>query len=877
MVRPGTACSEKFRKSDLVQVLIPAYSVICFTHFLHRMSVFQNDTSNIPFQSAANFINQSNRSVFLTGKAGTGKTTFLKYIKQHTTKQTAVVAPTGVAAINAGGVTIHSFFQLPFTPFIPERRGFAANNETTDRHNLLGRIRFNNEKRKLLQQLELLIIDEISMVRCDVLDAIDVVLRYFRNRQAEPFGGLQVLLIGDMYQLPPVVPNEEWNILSQFYDSPFFFSSRVMQQQQIISVELNKIYRQSDYEFIQVLNQVRNNEMDDEGFQLLHHRYQPAFQPKKEDGYIILTTHNYKADSINGTELNNLSGSLSSFKAIIEGEFYEKSYPADETLQLKVGAQAMFIKNDSDKPKRFFNGKIGIIKKIADDIIHVQCKDESTAIEVKKEIWKNVRYTLNAQTQQVKEEPIGSFSQYPLRLAWAITIHKSQGLTFEKAMIDAGSSFAPGQVYVALSRCTCLSGMILLSRINTASLQMDERILQFIKTQMHTLQLQENLSSARNEYQQMILMGLFNFNYLIIQLNEVKKLVQDNAASFNAEALQWLETLTNMQEQINITAQKFQTQLQQLLQQDVLPEENAALQKRLIAASQYFSQQLQFLLQLLPQSPAVTDSKQHALAYNEAIKDFHSLLSQKLYLINSVREGFSINKYHEQKKEFVLQPLQVNAYAGATYKKTDSPHPILHRQLRLLRDKICFEKNMPIYLIAGSNTLDEMASYLPQTTDELLQISGFGKSKVEKFGNRFLEIIINYSSQNNLYSLIHEKKPKRNRKEKNEVTSAKQNKPDTKFETYKLYKQGKTVAEIAAERNFTAQTIEAHLAHFVQNGTIKVDELVSREKFVLIEPVVKDFSGGSITPIKQQLGDDVSFGEIRLVMAAVEFERNNNI
>ena len=322
------------------------------------------DHNNEMFHLAASLVNESNRNIFLTGKAGTGKTTFLKYIRENCVKQIAVTAPTGVAAINAGGATIHSFFQLPLSPFIPEARGFMQNNEAVNKHSLLGRMRLNNEKRKVLQQLELLIIDEISMVRCDILDAIDTVLKHFRYRNSEPFGGVQVLFIGDMFQLPPIIPDEEWNLFSQFYKSAYFFDSQVMQQFPPVYIEFNKIYRQSDSTFIHVLNEVRHNNLSDEGMQLLNSRYDPWFELNNNDGYIFLTTHNYKSDNTNAAELSKLKQKSFSFKAEITGEFYEKSYPADEMLELKIGAQVMFIKNDKEKIKRYFNGKIGVITKI---------------------------------------------------------------------------------------------------------------------------------------------------------------------------------------------------------------------------------------------------------------------------------------------------------------------------------------------------------------------------------------------------------------------------------------------------------------------------------------------------------------------------------
>ena len=323
------------------------------------MATITPDSSNTIFNIAVDLVNQSSRNIFLTGKAGTGKTTFLKYIKESCPKQMAVVAPTGVAAINAGGVTIHSFFQLPFSPFIPESKGYGNNDTIADRHSLLSRLRLTGEKRKVIQELEVLVIDEISMVRCDTLDAIDTVLRHIRQRRFERFGGVQVLFIGDMYQLPPVVPEQEWRILSEFYNSPYFFDSKVILEEAPVYIEFTKIYRQSDEKFIGLLNQVRNNELDEEGMKLLESRFQPSFRRTKQDGYIILTTHNNKASEINANELGNLTAELFSYEAKIQDEFSDRAYPAEQILNLKTGAQVMFIRNDtSEKGKRYFNGTI---------------------------------------------------------------------------------------------------------------------------------------------------------------------------------------------------------------------------------------------------------------------------------------------------------------------------------------------------------------------------------------------------------------------------------------------------------------------------------------------------------------------------------------
>ncbi len=829
------------------------------------------DTSNINFQLASDFIQYTNRSVFLTGKAGTGKTTFLKYIKQHSHKQSAVVAPTGVAAINAGGATIHSFFQLPFTPFIPESKGFGKDDSLNDKHSLMSRVRLNNERRKVIQQLELLIIDEISMVRCDVLDAIDTVLKTIRHRYHEPFSGVQVLLIGDMFQLPPVVPDAEWQILSQHYKSPYFFDSRVMEVQPPAYVELNKIYRQSDEKFISILNQVRNNELDDDGMKTLHSRYLPSFFPNRNDGYINLTTHNYKADASNATELENVKEKLFSFKAIITGDFNEKAYPADEILNVKVGAQVMFIKNDLDKAKRYFNGKIGIIDKIFADKIFVQCKNETELIEVGKDIWKNIRYSINKQTQQVHEDEIGSFTQFPLRLAWSITIHKSQGLTFEKAVIDAGQAFAPGQVYVALSRCTCLEGMILLSRITSSSLHADERIVNFSKNK-EAAQLPANLLVDKHRYQTTLLSLLFDFTSALKKLSAVVRGVEEHVDAFNKEALPWLKQVEEKLIDLDEVGKKFKSQLQQFFLEEILPEQNILLQERIKKASIYFTDQTQLLLTFLSSSPAITDGKQYAMAYNEDLKDLFIELALQKHIIQSCKDGFNVSVYHEQKNNFVLPVFNVNAYAGALYKKTDSPHPFLHKELRLLRDKICADADIPIFIVAGTKTLDEMAQYLPQTLDELEKINGFGKAKIKKFGQEFLDVILKYSVANNLSSNIHEKIPKKERKEK--TTVSKNQKVDTKLLSFNLYKDGKSVEEISKERNLTIQTIESHLAHYISLGEIKIDELVSREKIILIEPALQNIDGSSITSIKQTIGIGVSFGEIRLVMAWKDFQKN---
>jgi len=824
---------------------------------------------NEMFRLAADFVNLSQANIFLTGKAGTGKTTFLKYIRENCSKQMAVVAPTGVAAVNAGGVTIHSFFQLPLSPFIPEWVAApGAGNEIMDRHSLISRLKINNEKKKVLQQLELLIIDEISMVRCDILDAIDTELRFIRKQPDKLFGGVQVLFIGDMFQLPPVTRDQEWRLLANHYESPYFFDSRCIQQKPPVCIEFTRIYRQTEQIFIGLLNQVRNNILDEEGRQILADRFRPLINRTNQDGYIILTTHNDKARAINILELNNIAGRTYSYNAEIKDDFSENSQPADEELQLKVGAQVMFIRNDTDKGKRYFNGKIAVVTRLEDDKIFVQCREESNEIEVKKEKWENIRYTMNKTSHLLEEEVLGSFTQYPLRLAWAITIHKSQGLTFERAIIDAGNSFAPGQVYVALSRCTNLQGMILQSRIQTGNIFSDPRIVNFSRRTSSVDELQQMLASEKKNYQESILLSIFDFNALVDYSNEALTYINTNKESFNAEVVPWLKVIQELICKCLETSVKFKPQLLNLIAQENNVEENAKLHNRIAAASKYFDENLHQVSDHLRQSPAVTDSTLCAKEYNEKIKDLFGELSLKRYLFQGMYGGFNLNAYLHVKNSFNTPSFYVNAYAGTSLVENTGSHPELQQQLRKLRNTICSRRNLPVYLVAGSNSIDEMASYLPQTLEELARIHGFGPSKIEKYGDQFLDIIVRYCGERGLSSLINGKTELVHKK--NSKSRAKKN--DTKAETFKLYKEGKSVADIMQARNLKAETIEGHLAYYVKKGEVNIDELISHDKLAAIEPVIAELKGSSLAILKEKLGESISYTEIRLAIAWQEFQ-----
>ncbi len=523
----------------------------------------QPTEENAEYFLASSFVKDTQRSVFLTGKAGTGKTTFLRKLLQETTKKTAVVAPTGVAAINAGGSTIHSLFGLPTRAFLPTSSPCDPNVA-----NNIGMLRehfhYPKAKRDLFQALELLVIDEISMVRADILDAIDHSLRFSRN-SSQPFGGVQLLMIGDLYQLPPVVTEYERPLLYEHYNSEFFFAAQVYQHIQPITIELNKVYRQQDKQFITLLNLIRTNSMESWDYESLAEKVQPEFRPE-ESGWITLTTHNKQAEAINERELQRLEDPEQNFVANVSGEFNETSFPTDGILRLKTGAQVMFVKNDSSWERRYFNGKIGTVVKIEKNKLHIDCNDGQPPLEIGKETWKNLRYSFNGETQSVDQEEIGLFEQFPVRLAWAITIHKSQGLTFEKAMIDAGKSFAPGQVYVALSRCVSMDGMVLITPIRSQNIISDFRIIQFFDGQPKARDLEEILEEERRKFHRNELSKVYGLGHVLRNFNGLMVAISKEKNQTIAAKVSELAYLREILINLNETAQKFQLSLQQKFQ-----------------------------------------------------------------------------------------------------------------------------------------------------------------------------------------------------------------------------------------------------------------------------------------------------------------------
>ncbi|MBC7936874.1 MAG: helix-turn-helix domain-containing protein [Rhizobacter sp.] len=815
------------------------------------------------FDLAFGFVTETSENIFLTGKAGTGKTTFLKYLKELCAKNIVVAAPTGVAAINAGGVTLHSLFQLPFHPFIPTKAG---------KDELLGKMKFNKQRQQLLRKMELLVIDEISMVRADTMDAIDTLLRSVRRNHHTPFGGVQLLCIGDLYQLPPVAKNEEWNIMQEYYASPFFFDSLVVQEQMPLLIELNKIYRQKEDSFVRLLNKVRNNAMGADDFEDLHIRYNPDFRPGYDEKYITLTSHNNQADQINNREINKLFNAPFTYKAEVENDFPEHMFPAEKELVLKEGAQVMFLKNDTIQ-RKYFNGKIGVVKSLEDDKILVDADGEN--IYVGKETWENSRYILNRGNGKLEQETLGTFTQFPLRLAWAITIHKSQGLTFEKVMIDAGGAFSSGQVYVALSRCTSLDGIVLLSKISAAAILSNDNVVKGQQALTHKGSLPERFAGARLVFTQQLLEHIFSFADINTSFNFLLHEVKRYSEKLNRDGIESM--LQNQQQFLNDKAvgEKFIGHIYTLMKEEAVIEKNPALQKRISDAAQHFDNRLMLLLNSIKNHPLVTEHKDVATAIDEVLKELALNIFTAQYYIQYCKQPFELASFLKHKLAFAQPRFSITSYAsGKKQPISNVPNPVLFDTLKRWRDMVFDDTALPLYMIANVETLKALSTYLPQDKKDLVKIHGFGKAKIEKYGDDILDIITDYCEKYELQTNMQEN-PVNDKKEKAAVKSTTP-KIDTKKISFDLYKAGKSIGAIAQERNFTTQTIEGHLAHYIESGEILIDEFLSKEKQEMIAASIKETPEATLTQLKENL-PDISFGELRLMLAAVKFEESKPI
>lgn len=810
---------------------------------------------NLELELANKFVQFTNRNIFLTGKAGTGKTTFLHQLKMKSPKRMVVVAPTGVAAINAGGVTIHSFFQMSFGPVLPEN----ASNDPF--HNAPSKKKFNRKKIQLIKSLELLVIDEISMVRADLLDGIDSVLRRYKNRY-QPFGGVQLLMIGDLQQLAPVVKPDEWQLLKPYYSTPYFFSSKAFTESKALSIELKHIYRQEDEAFIKILNEIRNNQLSETSIEILNQRYQPNFKPDEKEGYITLTTHNASANLINEEKLKRLKKHSFRFNAEVEGIFPDYSFPTFEELELKIDAQVMFIKNDSSASKLFYNGKIGRITAIDDDKVWVLCKGDQYPIEVGRETWQNLKFEINEKTKEIDESVIGEFTQFPLRLAWAITIHKSQGLTFEKAIIDAKASFAHGQTYVAFSRCKTLEGLVLMSKMNANGIICDQSVQSFSRAIEESQPNEKLLNESKYEYQFFLLDELFNFKSIHFLLQRTITQLNDSGIVFLGDLKENLQKmLSNGSAPLLKVADNFKFQLKQLWAEEQQIEESSIIQERIKKAATYFLSQSKIsFLEPLEKSSFESDNQALSKIVNESLDRIGEELNLKMHCLKSVLDGFNVNNYLDAKAEAVLQKPLKRKSGEQTAANSQTKHPDLYELLRFWRKTEAEDK--PAYLIASTKALIEISNKLPATEKQLLKINGMGKVKVKMYGTVILEIVEDYCYEHDIVL-----------SKEDEQVAKKEIKKNTKEISLEMYLSGKSAEEIARERVVSVRTIEGHLAYWIGQGVLDASEFVDADRIDLVLSYLKKHPSEKLSDIKAALDDKLTYAEIIYVVKQFEFNR----
>lgn len=706
---------------------------------------------NERLELARQLVERTGTNIFLTGKAGTGKTTFLRSLRDSLSKRMVVLAPTGIAAINAEGQTIHSFFQLDFGPFIP---GASASGDKRRRN-----YTFRKDKLRVIRTMDLLVIDEISMVRADLLDSIDDVLRRFRN-PALPFGGVQLLMIGDLQQLAPVVRDNEWELLSPYYRSPYFFDSRALAESEYVTVELTKVYRQNEGEFLGILNRIRSNTADARVMERLNTRYIPGFTPPPDTKYVRLTTHNASADRINRDCLDALRGRPYIFEAEVQGTFPEGSYPVPQRLELKKGAQVMFVKNDPSGCREYYNGLIGEVTGLSSGQITVTAADTGRVIEVGRVDWDNVVYGVDPHTGEITEETVGTFSQVPLRHAWAITIHKSQGLTFDHAVIDAANAFAHGQTYVALSRCRTLEGLVLDSPLTPAALITDPMVCDFMNRQNAGIPDMAAVDRMNRAYNIRLLEELFGFDKLRGSFEEYRRHIDTGfSALFPKLAGRYSQMSQRIADEVMEVSRRFRHQFNRMaLESGGDITENATLQERIHAGAAYFLERLKDLAALVNDTPLEHDNAETRRRLDICRADLGDIVMLQGRLLNVFRvETFCASDYLRHKAAIYLE---LDPAARKKREKRDTPraatrdrkdvtpdeisNPEVYRALRSWRRETAETASVPAFRVMPDRTLKAIAEALPDNITRLRQVPGVGAMMVRRYGEELLGIVASH-------------------------------------------------------------------------------------------------------------------------------------
>lgn len=814
---------------------------------------------NERLQLAFDYLYNTGRNVFLTGKAGTGKTTFLRHLKESSPKRMIVTSPTGVAAINAGGVTLHSFFQLPLGPQTPD--------SPREQRNAM-----SAQKIQIIKSLELLVIDEISMVRADLLDSVDVVLRRYR-RNNKPFGGVQLLLIGDMQQLSPVVRPEDEEILRPYYSSFYFFGSLAWQKTSYVCIELNEVFRQTDQNFVSLLNNIREGRVDSDTINKLNSRYISGYQPPKGEDIVTLVTTNRQADNINHQHMLALNTEQRVYDAEIKGDFPESSYPIDKSLILKVDTVVMFLKNDTSQDKLFYNGKIGRVTSFDDEAVYVRCNGETSEIRVTPMTWENTKYEVNPKTKEITESVVGSFKQVPLRTAWAVTIHKSQGLTFDKLMIDAANSFAHGQVYVALSRCRTLEGLVLLRPLSQGDIISDPQVRSFAQLVEQLTPNSIILGDDKRQYFFDIVADLFDFNTLYVDIQQMQRLLAMYSSSLVGTIKNFDGVDSKIFSDLMVVSDKFMQYVRSAYASSPDLEKESTLIQRIQNGCEYYVEKLNLIVENAVKSFTFDcDDKAKKSKITEMYKTLSYDYDFKKNLLVSLKDNFTVSNYQHNKAHISLDLLstetssksgltRVSANISSVTSKYISKNPELYSMLNNWRKSAADSNNVEPADIVSTRTLVNISNDIPSDVKALSAVKGMG-GKAKKFSADILRIIFKYlGNKGTLFADYNEK-----------IKQAEFKSMSTAEQTFAMLNLGKTPEQISTERRLTLATILGHLAKFVASGEIPADKVLPHDVIENIKIFMLENPGLTDKQIIEKYNGRCSYGELSIVKASMQFD-----